>query len=107
MRYIFSVIHDQSNSGTAEEMAAINIFNEKLVSGGHRVLAAGIEDPSLALVIDNRHGEQMVTQGPLNDTTEFMSGLWIIEATDDNEARQLAIEASFACNRKIEVRKFL
>lgn len=107
MKYIFSVIHDQSNSGTAEEMVNIDAFNEKLIAGGHRLLAEGVEDPSHALVIDNRFDQELVSVGPLNDTVEFMSGLWIIEAKDDAQARELALEASKACNRKIEVRKFL
>ena len=107
MRYIFSVIHDRANSGTPEEMAAINIFNQKLIDNGQRILAEGIADPQEALVIDNRTKDLLVTQGPLNDTKEFMSGLWIIEAQDDAQARELAIEASRACNRKIEVRKLL
>jgi hypothetical protein len=88
-------------------MAAIDIFNQRLIDGGHRILAEGVQDPQDALVIDNRTKNLLVTQGPLNDTKEFMSGLWIIEAQDDAQARELAIEASRACNRKIEVRKFL
>lgn len=107
MRYIFSVIHNRSNSGTPEEMVAIDAFNEKLIAGGHRLLAEGVEDPSQAFVVDNRADQVLVTTGPLNDTAEFMSGLWVIEARDDEQARELAIEASKACNRKIEVRKFL
>ena len=107
MRYIFSVIHDRSNSGTPEEMQRIHAFNEKLIAGGHRILAEGVSDPSEALVIDNRNGHATITTGPLIDTKEFMSGLWIIEAADDIEAKNLAIEASLACNRKIEVRRFL
>ena len=39
MRYIFSVIHDRSNSGTPEEIQRIDVFNEKLIAGGHRILA--------------------------------------------------------------------
>ena len=107
MRYIFSVIHDRSNSGTPEEIQRIDVFNEKLIAGGHRILAEGVSDPSEALVIDNRNGQEAITLGPLNDTKEFMSGLWIIEAADDVEAKKLAIEASQVCNRKIEVRRFL
>jgi hypothetical protein len=107
MRFIFSVVHNRSNSGTKEEMEAIDIFNNKLIEKGHWVLAAGVQDPSDAYVVDNRLHVNRISRGPLNNTEEFMSGFWVIEAKDENEAQVLAVEASLACNRKIEVRKFL
>jgi hypothetical protein len=36
-----------------------------------------------------------------------MSGFWIIDAATDALAHELAAEASEACNRRIEVRRFL
>jgi hypothetical protein len=48
-----------------------------------------------------------VTDGPFVETKEFLAGFWIIEAADLDEALALAMDASTACNRKIEVRPFL
>jgi hypothetical protein len=38
-RYLMSVLDDPPNSATAEEMAAINAFNEQLQAEGHWVFA--------------------------------------------------------------------
>jgi hypothetical protein len=107
MRYIFAVIDHQTNSGTADESVAIDVFNEKLEKAGHRIIAAGLVAPSEAKVFDNRNGLAPITNGPVNDSSEYMSGFWIIEAPDDATAYELAAEAAKSCNRRIEVRGFL
>jgi hypothetical protein len=68
-------------------------------------MACGIEDPSSASVLDNRAAAGIFTSGPLHDTTEFMSGFWIISAESEEEAKELAAWGSKACNRKVELRK--
>lgn len=107
MRYLFAVIDTQSNSGTPGEMAAIDVFNEKIEVSGQRIMAAGVAAPSSALLIDNRNGLGSIENGPAVISDEYMSGFWVIEAPDDATARELALEASQACNRKIELRAFL
>jgi hypothetical protein len=107
MQYLFSVIHDKANSGTPEEMAAIDVFNDRLQAEGHWVFAGGLAAPSTATVIDNRGEEAMFTDGPFLESKEFLAGFWIIEAADLDVALQLATEGSKACNRKIELRPFL
>ena len=56
MQYLVSVIDDKANSGTPDEMAAINAFNDRLEAEGHWVFAGGLSSPSSATVIDNRDG---------------------------------------------------
>jgi hypothetical protein len=107
MQYLVSVIHDQASSGTAEEQAAIDVFNDRLKAEGHWVFAGGLAAPSSATVIDNRGGEAMFTDGPFLESKEFVAGFWIIEAADLDAALKLAAEGSKACNRKVEVRPFL
>ena len=107
MRYLFAVIDTESNSGTPEEMVAIDAFNEKIEAAGQRIMAAGVAAPTSALLIDNRNGLGSVINGPAVTSDEYMSGFWVIEAADDATARGLALEASQACNRKIELREFL
>ncbi|NBY62522.1 MAG: hypothetical protein EBQ54_09635, partial [Actinobacteria bacterium] len=51
--------------------------------------------------------QALVSDGPINQTHEYMSGFWIIDAATDTLAHELAAEASKACNRRIEVRRFL
>jgi hypothetical protein len=120
MRYVIFVIDHPNNHGNADEMKAIDTFNEKLRSNGHWILAAGIGDPSTATVLDNRtqrtdqterteKGE--VRKGSLFDGhphhNEYYSGFWIIETPSHEVALALASEGSKACNRKVELRPFL
>ena len=107
MQYLISVIHDSSTLATDEEMAAIDVFNDRLQAEGHWVFAGGLAAPSTATVIDNRGGEPMFTDGPFVESKEYLAGFWILEAPDLDVALELGAEGSRACNRKIEVRPFL
>ncbi|XVU30071.1 YciI family protein [Actinoplanes sp. CA-054009] len=107
MRYLVSVIDDKSNSGTDDEMAAIDVFNEGLQAQGHWVFAGGLAAPGTATVIDNRDGRALVTDGPFVETKEYMAGFWVMEADDLDVALKLAAAGSRACNRRVEVRPFL
>jgi hypothetical protein len=107
MQYLVSVIHDGPDLATPEEMAAIDVFNDRLEVGGYWVFAGGLGVPDTATVIDNRGGEALFTDGPFLESKEFLAGLWIIEAPDLDVALKLATEGSKACNRKVEVRPFL
>ena len=107
MQYLVSVIHDSTELATADEMAAIDVFNDRLQAEGHWVFAAGLGSPSTATVIDNRGGEAVFTDGPFVESKEYLAGFWIMEAADLDVALKLAAEVSKACNRKVEVRPLL
>ncbi|MBB5808518.1 hypothetical protein F4560_008286 [Saccharothrix ecbatanensis] len=107
MQYLLSVIHDSSTLATSDEMAAIDVFNDRLQAEGYWVFAGGLGGPDMATVVDNRGGEAMVTDGPFVETKEYLIGFWIIEAPDLDVALKLATDGSKACNRKVEVRPFL
>jgi hypothetical protein len=107
MRFLIAVIDDQSNSGTDDEMKNINAFNDTLRANGHWIFACGLADPTTAVVIDNRRGAGLVTEAPLFAAKEQMSGFWIVEANNEETARDLAHGGSKACNRKVELRPLL
>ena len=107
MQYLVSVIDDKTGSATPGEVAAIDAFNERLRAQGHWVFAGGLASPGTATVIDNRAERAAFTDGPFLDSKEFVSGFWIIEAPDLDEALRLAAEGSRHCNRKVEIRAFL
>jgi hypothetical protein len=107
MQYLVSVIDDTTESATADEMAAIDTFNDRLKTDGHLVFAGGLAAPSTATVIDNRGGQTLFTDGPFVESKEYLAGFWIFEAADLDVALKLAAEGSKACNRKVEVRPFL
>ena len=107
MQYLISVIDDGTGPATPKEDAAIDAFNDRLQAEGHWVFAGGLGSPDPATVIDNRHGEAVLTDGPFVESKEYLAGFWIIEAADLDEAHKLAAEGSKACNRKVEVRPFM
>lgn|SRR6185312_6287073 len=107
MQYLLSVIHDQPELGTQEEMDRIDVFNAKLQADGHWVFAGGLGYPDTATVVDNRGQEAVFTDGPFVESKEYLAGFWVIEADDLDVALKLATEGSRACHRKIEVRPFL
>ena len=104
MQYLISVIADGTELASEEEMAAIDVFNERLQSGGHWVYANGLTAPSTATVIDARGEEPVFTDGPFLESKEYLAGFWIIEAADLDVALKLAAEGSKHCNRKVELR---
>src|SRR6478609_6103728 len=107
MRYLVSVIHDDTALASPDEMAAIDVFNDRLMADGHWVFAGGLGAPDSATVIDNRGAEPMFSDGPFIESKEFLVGFWVIEAPDLDVALKLASDGSKACNRKVEVRPFL
>jgi hypothetical protein len=107
MQYLVSVINNTADLATPDEMAAIDVFNDRLQAEGYWVFAGGLAAPSSATVIDNRGEEAMFTDGPFLESKEYLVGFWIMEAPDLDVALKLAAEGSKACNRKIEVRPFL
>jgi len=106
-QYLISVLDDTTNSATAEEIAAIDAFNEKLKANGHWVFAGGLASPSTATVVDGRGGEPVFTDGPYLESKEYVGGFWIIEAPHLDAALRLAALGSKACNRRVELRPFL
>lgn len=107
MRFLINVIDSVSNSASGDEMEAIDAFNDKLRENGHWITAAGVENPKNAIVIDNRSDANEVVNAPLHKSEEYVSGFWLIEANDEAQALALAKQGSKACNRKVELRKYL
>ena len=92
MQYLISVIHDQSSLGTADEMAAIDVFNDRLQAEGHWVFAGGLALPDTATVIDNRDGEAMLTDNGCRDHVT------VAEAAFDADYRLQAIRIDCVSN---------
>ena len=107
MRFLISVIDNQTGTATSDEMTAIDAFNDGLRERGQFIFACGLSSLESALVIDNRNGVNLVSEGPLHDSHEYISGFWIIEAKSPEDARELATSASLACNRRVEIRALL
>lgn len=106
MRFMIFVIDSVSNSGTGSEIAAIDEFNQTLKNDGHFVMAAGLASSAKATLVDNRDKHPLVEAKSLNGE-KFYSGFWIVDVPNAEKAESLALLASRACNRKLEIRPFL
>ncbi len=76
-------------------------------ANGQWIFAGGLAAPHTANVIDNRDGAGIETSKPLFGDAENFSGFWLIQATDEAIAKELALAGSKACNRKVELRPLL
>ncbi|MEY4014700.1 MAG: hypothetical protein RLZZ290_1564 [Pseudomonadota bacterium] len=107
MKFLMSVIDHETGSSTAEENAQIDQFNDTLREGGYWIFAGGLSAPVQAQVIDNRSRAHKVSSGPLVAGEEYLSGFWLIEVPSTEKAMEFALQASLACNRRIELRALL
>nr|WP_307961905.1 hypothetical protein [Salinispora arenicola] len=63
-QYLISVLDDRTNSGTKDEMAAIDVFNDQLRADGHWIFAGGLAAPNTATVVDRGTGRRCSSTGP-------------------------------------------
>jgi len=108
-QYLFSVMHDYVNNPPiadpekdAAMYAAVGAFNESIKE--KILFMGGLHSPDAAFTA--KDGGALVTDGPHAESKEMIGGLWIIEAADDDEARELAKRATAACGVPVEVRPF-
>ncbi len=107
MKFLLQVIYDKYDLATEKEMQDITVFNKKLKEKNHFIYAAGLVNPDSSIVIDNRENRNLVKNESILERDEFYIGFWILEAKDQKEAEELALEASLSCNRKVELRQIL
>lgn len=88
-------------------MDSIDEFNDSLRATKQWVYACGIGAPTTATLIDGRAENAEIVNQSLFVDTNFYSGFWIIDTESLASARELAIAASRACNRRVELRPLL
>ena len=95
-----------SKEAMLEAFADTGAFNEMLERDGQFVFADGLEPATTATTVDGQGEQPIFTDGPYLETKEYLGGFWVIEATDLDEALDLAAQASRACRGRVEVRPF-
>src|SRR4029453_3163522 len=90
----------------AEAMAAAGAFIEELTASGVLVFAGGLHPPSTATTVDNTGDALQAEPGPYTEAPEYLGGLWVIEAADEDAAVAWAAKATKALSTRIEVRAF-
>lgn len=108
MRFIMNVIESiEKPAHSKQEIAAIDALNEEMIAAGQRILAVGIASPDKSIQVDNRDGQVKYIEESLTDSTEYVSGFWIIDVPNKEIALELAARGSKACNRRVELRPIL
>jgi len=79
-------------------------YGNALRESGHSIAAEALQSVHTATTVRVRNGHMSVTDGPFAETKEQLAGFYLIEATDLNEAIQLAAKIPPARVGSIEVR---
>jgi hypothetical protein len=110
MKYL-CLIYDQEdtwNSMSQHEMDAVMgeyfSFSESLVKGGQMLAGEALDPSHTATTVRIRNGKMSTTDGPFAETKEQLGGFYLVEATDLNEAIQIAARIPTARTGCVEVR---
>ena len=113
MRYIMMVkATKKSEAGvlpTPEQIGVMAAYNAELVKAGVFVDAAGLQATAKGFKIQYAGGGQKLIKGPFADTTNTVSGYWVINVKSHEEAVEWAMKApnpAFGGDGEIEVRRF-
>jgi hypothetical protein len=87
-----------------ELMAGYAAFGEQLAARGRPFTGDPLNDPSTATTIRVRNGETLTVDGPFAETKEWMSGFYIIECDDLDQALAAAAMVPSAKYGSVEVR---
>jgi len=79
-------------------------YDEVLQRSGHFIVSEALESVQAATTVRVRNGRLSVTDGPFAETKEQLGGFFLIQASDLNEAIQVASKIPSARLGSIEVR---
>ena len=105
-QYLLSVLADTTDLATAEEAAAIDVFNEQLQANGHWVFAGGLHGPGASTVLRAQDGDVLATDGPYAEGKEHVGGFTIVDVPDLDAALDWGGRLARAIGLPIEVRPF-
>jgi hypothetical protein len=79
-------------------------YDQELISSGNYVDACAMRQPKEAMTVRIRNGNLAATDGPFAETKEHLSGYFVVEARDLNDAVRLAAKMPLANVGAVEVR---
>ncbi|MDR4462225.1 MAG: YciI family protein [Nitrospirales bacterium] len=110
MKYLLFCCHEEKklDSMSKSECDALMdetlAYCEKLKNSGHLLVAEPLEPIQMAVTVRARNGNVSITDGPFAETKEQIGGFFLINATDLNEAIQVASKFPSVRLGTIEVR---
>jgi hypothetical protein len=113
MKYLCLIYDEESRRGTMskEQLDAMlgeyGAFTEGIKKSGNYVAGEALQPTQTASTVRVRQGKVSTTDGPFAETKEQLGGFYMINATDLNEAIQLASRIPSARSGSIEVRPIM
>lgn len=110
MRYMLIIHNDPElhpvpgGPGWDELMADYAEFSKQLVESGSTYIGDPLNDPSTATTVRVRHGETLTVDGPFAETKEWMSGYYIVDFDNLDQALAAAAMVPSARFGSVEVR---
>ena len=116
MRFMMIVKADKRTEAgvlpTAQDLAVMGTYNDRLIKAGILVDAAGLQATSKGARVTWPNGKVVVTDGPFVETKELIAGYWVINVKSKAEAvewaRQIPFEKIPGDGRvpEVEIRQF-
>ncbi len=103
MKYLCLVYLDENTLGELPDEDCV-AYDTAIRESGHCIASEALESVHTATTVRVRNGKAAVTDGPFAETKEQLAGFYMIEATDLNEALQIAAKIPPARVGSIEVR---
>lgn len=110
MRYMLIIHNDPElhpvpgDADWDELMAGYVAFSKELASHGRPFTGDPLNGPETATTVRVRNGETLTVDGPFAETKEWMSGYYIIECDDLDQALGAAVMVPGAKYGSVEVR---
>ena len=103
MKYLCLVYGEENEIGamTDDECMA---YDQTLRKAGRCLASEALEPVHTAATVRVRNGKVSITDGPFTETKEHLAGFYLIDATDLNDAIQVASQIPPARVGSIEVR---
>jgi len=103
MKYLCLVYLDEKRLAELPDEECV-AYDVAIRNSGHCVASEALESVQTATTVRVRNGKVSVTDGPFAETKEQLAGFYLLEATDLNEAIQVASKIPPARVGSIEVR---
>src|SRR2546430_12659274 len=103
MKYLCLVYSEEKNLESVPDEECL-AYDATLRQSGHCVASEALQPVETATTVRVRNGKLSITDGPFAETKEQLAGFYLVDASDLNEAIQLAGKIPPARVGSIEVR---
>ena len=111
MQYLLLIYENEAAAaehGKLDEMMAeYKVFTQSIVEGGNLKAGDALQPTSTATTVRVRAGKTVATDGPFAETREQLSGYYLIEAQNLDEAIAIAARVPTARFGSVEIRPVL